>query len=80
MTALANIFGLGSDDVRRQAGPIDVLIGINHSRFHVGETKVKGTVVARKSPLGWVIFGSNAEDLMPQIKQVSIVRLAQQLT
>ena len=77
VTALTNLFGLGSDDVRRQAGPIDVLIGINYSRFHVDETKVKGTLVARKSPLGWVIFGSNAEDLMSQIKQVSIVRLAQ---
>ena len=30
-----------------------------------------------KSPFGWVTFGSNAEDLMPQIKQVSIVRHAQ---
>ena len=38
---------------------------------------MKGTLVARKSPLGWVIFGSNAKDSMPQIKQVSIVRIAQ---
>ena len=53
------------------------MIGINYSRFHVGESKVKGTLVARKSPLGGVIFGSNAEDLMTQIKQVSIVRLVQ---
>ena len=77
MTALANLFVLGADDVRRHAGPIDVLIGIKYSRFHVGETKIKGTLVARKSPLGWAIFGSNAKDLMPQIKQVSIVRPAQ---
>ena len=77
VTALANLFGLGSDDVRQQAGPVNVLIGIHYSRFHIGETKVKGTLVARKSPFGWVIFGSNTEDLMPQIKQVSIVRRAQ---
>ena len=39
LTTIANLLGLGSDDVRRQAGPIDVLIGINYSRFHVGESK-----------------------------------------
>ena len=77
MTALANLFGLGSDDIRQQAGPINVLIGIHYSRFHIRETKVKGTLVARNSPIGWVIFGSSTEDLMPQIKQVSIVRHAQ---
>ena len=50
MTALANLFGLGSDDVRRQAGPIDVLIGINYSRFLVGETKVKGNSSRKEEP------------------------------
>ena len=73
---LASIFGLAESDIRRKAGPIDLLIGINYSRFHVGETKVKGSLVARKSPIGWVILGSNADDLMPEIKQVSLVRLA----
>ena len=73
---LASIFGLAESDIRRKAGPIDLAIGINSSRFHVGENKVKGSLVARKSPIRWVIFGSNAEDLMPEIKQVSLVRLA----
>jgi len=73
---LASFFGLAESDIRRKAGPIDLLIGINYYRFHVGETKVKGSLVARKSPIGWVIFGSNAEDLTPEIKQVSLVRLA----
>jgi len=73
---LASIFGLAESDIRRKAGPIDLLIGINYARFHVGETKVKGSLVARRSPIGWVIFGSNADDLMPEIKQVSLVRLA----
>ena len=77
VTALANLFGLGQNQIKRKPGQIDVLIGINYSRFHLGETKVKGTLVARKSPLGWVIFGSNAEDLTPQIKQVSLIRLSQ---
>jgi len=73
---LASIFGLAESDIRRKVGPIDLVIGINSSRLQVGETKVNGSLVARKSPIGWVIFGSNAEDLMPEIKQVSLVRLA----
>ena len=73
---LASTFGLAESDIRRKAGPIDLLIGINYSRFHVDETKVKGSLVARKSPIGWVIFGSNVEDLTPEIKQVSLVHLA----
>ena len=74
-TVLASMFGLVASEVRRKAGPIDLLIGINYSRFHVGETKVNASLVARRSPLGWVIFGSNAEDVMPEIKQVSLVSL-----
>ena len=58
-----------------KTGPIDLLIGINNSRFHVGETKVNASLVACRSPFGWVIFGSNAEDVMPDIKQVSLVSL-----
>ena len=69
------MFGLAASEVRRKAGPTDLLIGINYSRFHVGNTKVKASLVARRSPLGWVIFGSNAEDVMPEIKQVSLVSL-----
>ena len=68
-TVLASIFGLAASEVRRKAGPIDLLIDINYSRFHIGETKVNPSLVARRSPLGWVIFGSNAED----VKQVSVV-------
>ena len=77
VTALANLFDLGLNQLKRKAGQIDVLIGINYSRFHLGKTKVKRTLVARMSLLGWVIFGSNAEDLMQQIKQVSLIHLSQ---
>jgi len=72
---LASIFGLAESDIRRKAGPIDLVIGINSSRFHVGETKVKGSLVARKSPIGWVIFGSNAEDLMCLVRLAASVDL-----
>ena len=51
-TVLASMFGLVASEDRRKAGPIDLLIGINYSRFHVGETKVKASLVARRSPLG----------------------------
>ena len=69
------MFVLAASEVRRKAGPIDILIGINYSRFHEDETKLKASLVARRSPLGWVIFGSNAKDVMPEIKQVSLVSL-----
>ena len=58
VTALVNLFDLGLNQIKRKAGQIDVLVGINYPQFHLGETKVKRTLVARKSPLGWVIFGS----------------------
>lgn len=74
-TVLASMFGIAAREVRRKAGPIDLLIGINYPRFHVGETIVDASLVARRSPLGWVIFGSSAEDVMPEIKQVSLVSL-----
>ena len=80
VTGLASMFGLAASEVLRKAGPIDLLIGINYSRFHVSETKVNSSLVARKSPLGWVIFGSNAENVMPEIKQVSLVLSLHRLT
>ena len=49
-TVLASMFGLAPSAVRRKTGSIDLLIGINYSRFHVGETKVKASLVARRSP------------------------------
>jgi len=41
---------------------IDLLIGIYHARMHTGETRQARHVVARKSPLGWVIFGAAPQD------------------
>ena len=74
-TVLASMFGIAARKVRRKPGPIDLLVGINYPRFHEGETKVNASLVARRSPIGWVIFGSNAEDVMQEIKQVSLVSL-----
>ena len=74
---MSKVLGIPEEKIHRKAGPIDVLIGINYPRFHVGETKVKDGLVARKSPLGWVIFGSNSDDALPEAKQVLHVRLAE---
>ena len=75
ITVLASMFGIAAREVGRKAGPIDLLIGINYPCFHVGETKVNASLVARRSPLGWVIFEFNAKDVMAEIKQVSLVSL-----
>lgn len=74
---MSKVLGIPEEKLHRKAGPVDVLIGINYPRFHVGETKVKDGLVARKSPLGWVIFGSNSDDALPEAKQVLHVRLAE---
>jgi len=79
-TLLASIFGLAESDIRKKAGPIDILIGINYSRFHVGEPKVKGRLVARKSPIGWVIFESNAEDQCQKSRKFVLFVSPRQLT
>ena len=73
---LSAILGISKYKLKRKAGPIDLLIGINYSRFHTGETKVKGNLVARNSPIGWVVFGSKAECVRRDIKQILHVRVA----
>lgn len=35
-----------------------MLIGIDHAFTHVGETRQTGCLIAKNSPLGWVVFGS----------------------
>ena len=52
--------GLSGDRIRRKKGPIDLLIGIDHAQLHTGPTKQKDHIVARKSPLGWVLFGNKS--------------------
>ncbi|XP_068690776.1 uncharacterized protein [Montipora foliosa] len=49
-------------DLYRGKGPVDLLIGIDHARMHTGETRHAGHLVARKSPLGWVVFGGTSQD------------------
>jgi hypothetical protein len=50
--------GLEGRKLVRGNGPIGILIGINHAKMHTGETKEAENLVARLSPLGWVVFGA----------------------
>ena len=46
-----------SYDIRRTMGDCERAKGINYPNFHTPETGIRDGLVARKSPLGWVIFG-----------------------
>ena len=50
--------GLSNKKFRHGSGPVDLLIGIDHAHMHTGQMKQVDHLVARKSPLGWVVFGS----------------------
>ena len=43
--------------IHRGKGLVDLLIGIDHAQMHTGQTRQTGQLVARKTPLGWVVFG-----------------------
>ena len=42
-------------------GSIDMLIGIDHPKMHTGKTRQYNQLLARHSPLGWVVFGGKSE-------------------
>ena len=58
---IAETFSFGKEKIRVENGPVDVLIGIDHPKLHTGETRGSGNLVARQSPLGWVVFGETSE-------------------
>jgi hypothetical protein len=58
---IAETFGFGKEKIRSENGPVDVLVGIDHPKLHTGETRESGNLVARQSPLGWVVFGEMSE-------------------
>eukprot|EP00057_Strongylocentrotus_purpuratus_P004640 XP_003729152.1 PREDICTED: uncharacterized protein LOC100889568 [Strongylocentrotus purpuratus] len=59
---LARKFRIKRKDLHRSSGPVDILIGVDHTRFHCGETREVGNFIARKSRIGWVIFGATRGD------------------
>lgn len=54
---IAKYFGL-QEELCRESGPIDLLIGVDHVNMHTGEIKQVENLVARHSPLGWLVFGA----------------------
>ncbi|XP_071946012.1 uncharacterized protein [Antedon mediterranea] len=59
---IARRFKIDTKDIYRGHGDVDLLIGIDHPNIHIGETREAGNLIARNSPLGWVIFGAVTED------------------
>ena len=77
MSHVSRVLDIPTDKLYRKADPIDLLIGNNYPRFHVGETRVNDRLVAQRSPLGWIVSGSNSNDVLPEDKQALHVRLAE---
>ena len=63
VSTLAKQFNLPKDIIRRGRGEVDLLIRNDHSYLHTGPIKQVDHLVVRRSPLGWVIFGSTPCDL-----------------
>ena len=60
---LPEVFGVPNTRFRRGKGHVDLLIGIDHVHMHAGETRQVDHLLARKSPLGWVVFGGKPEQI-----------------
>ena len=65
--------GLINEKIRRGKGPVDLLIRIDHAHLHTGEMKQVDYIVARKSSLRWVLFGSKPECSTSETKRVLFV-------
>ena len=49
---ISRVLGIPKKQLHHKAGPINLLIGINYPRFHVGETKSTGWPRGLKESLG----------------------------
>ena len=58
VTYIAQKLGLSRKHLHLGHGKTDLLIGIDQAKLHTGETKEVGNILARHSPLGWVLFGA----------------------
>ena len=65
LSHVAGIFGLREEEIRLRNGPIDLLVGIDHPKLHTGETREAINLIARQSPLGWVIFAATHGHRVP---------------
>ena len=62
---ITELLGLQNEKIRRGRGPIDILIGIDHAHMYTGETRQARELVARQTPLGWVVFGGSSGNVQP---------------
>ena len=74
ISSIARKLRLPNNQVRRGKGDVDLLIGIGHAHMHAGQTKQVDSLLARKSPLGWVVFGSSVGQLYDVTTTVLHVR------
>ena len=75
MTLKAHL-GLKKKRNHRGKGPIDLLTGIDHAHVHKGPTRQEDHVVARKMPLGWVIFGGSPGNLTTNNHEILHVKFS----
>ena len=54
---LPELLGLQNTSFRRGKGHVDLLMGTDQAHMHAGEMKEVNHLIARKSPIGWVVFG-----------------------
>ena len=60
---LPEVLGVPNTRFLRGKGHVDLLIGIDHAQMHAEETRQVDHLLARKSPLGWVVFGGKPEEI-----------------
>ena len=72
---ITELLGLQNEKIRRGRGPIDILIGIDHAHMHTGETRQARELVARQTPLGWVVFGGSSGNVQP-VSRILFVKYA----
>eukprot|EP00057_Strongylocentrotus_purpuratus_P004826 XP_003729535.1 PREDICTED: uncharacterized protein LOC100892047 [Strongylocentrotus purpuratus] len=70
---LARIFDL--DKLNRGDGSVDLLIGADYARLHLGDVKSRerGHLVATRTPLGWVVFGGKPGQSSGSVLNVQVV-------
>ena len=69
--------GLEKERIHRGKGPIDLLIGIDHAHVHTGPTRQGDHLVARKTPLDWVIFGGSPGNMPATSHEVLHVKFSE---
>ncbi|XP_033109617.1 uncharacterized protein LOC117110896 [Anneissia japonica] len=67
------------EPIYRRSGTVDILIGINYAKMHTGKcVDIDGDYVTGKSPLGWVLFGTNTKGSTRQHQNpVMLIKLAE---